>query len=212
MDIIKVIQETATWIEKVNNDYEFNLYRTPELSLTQRYCEIPDSRKADVVNNIVSKRSDLLKNTNVPLIPVEDLHQYGRIMIFDIDDTVVDGAPESVSAGYIDIEDAPPYDTWIATGGMLNEIGFYIEDNTIKDVVVVAWIPKDQYFYADLGVQVACVDNLWWAASDNINSDFEVLKPLFEKPAEIIEPVKHIKYSSKKQDKSKNFFQRLFSK
>ena len=28
MNIIKVIQETATWIEKVNNDFNTNLFRS----------------------------------------------------------------------------------------------------------------------------------------------------------------------------------------
>lgn len=43
-------------------------------------------------------------------------------MLFNIDECVVDRAPEAQS---IDGDDTPPYDTWISTGGQLNQLNVF---------------------------------------------------------------------------------------
>ncbi|WP_184550567.1 hypothetical protein [Mucilaginibacter sp. FT3.2] len=187
MDIIKVIQETATWIEKVNNDFNTNLFRTEELSPGCYYYEIPESGKLSVINRIVSTRSALLVEAGVELIPISELHHYGRIMIFDPDSTTCDGAPEAESACFIDIGDAPPWDTWLALGGQLNSIKFYKPGHDINDTYLIAWVPKSHYFYANGAVEVACLDNFEWASNELITNEYDLIKELFSKPV-IIEP------------------------
>lgn len=187
MDIIKVIQEAATWIEKVNNDFNTNLFRTEELSPHYYYYQIRDAEKPDVINKIVSTRSALLNESGVDLIPISELHHYGRIMIFDPDSTVTDGAPEAESACYIDIGDTPPWDTWLALGAQLNRMCFYNSGYDINPGFLIAWVPKSHYFYANGAVEVACVDNFAWASNEFITNEYDSVKELFCKPA-IIKP------------------------
>jgi hypothetical protein len=187
MNIIKVIQETATWIEKINNDFNTNLFRTEELSPGYYYYEIPESGKLSVINRIVSTRSALLVESGVDLIPVSELHHYGRIMIFDPDSTVVDGAPEAESACYIDIGDTPPWDTWLALGAQLNRMYFYNPGYDINPGFLIAWVPKSHYFFANGAVEVACLDNFAWASNEFITNEYDSVKELFCKPM-IVKP------------------------
>jgi hypothetical protein len=182
MDIIKVIQETATWIEKVNNNFNTNLFRSEELSPHYFYPENSDSEKSAVIDKIISTRSTLLAESGVELIPVSELHHYGRIMIFDPDSTVVDGAPEAESAGYVDGGDAPPWDTWMALGWQLSMIQFYDYGHDIGPGFLIAWVPESHYFYANGALEVACMDNFAWPSNEFIRSRYDSIKELFSKP------------------------------
>jgi hypothetical protein len=196
MHLIQTIQETATWIERVNCDFEVNLFRSPELSPEHYFCEIPDSEKPAVVNGIVGKRAELLKQAGVDLIPVEELVNYGRIMFFDADSTLLDGAPEDVSAYYVDSADTPPWDTWIALGEQLNAISLY--KNKLSYNLLVAWVPKSHYYYANEAVYVACIDNFEWPESELVNQSYAIIKELFTEPASIVEPDSSINYTHRK--------------
>jgi hypothetical protein len=196
MDIIRVIQEAATWIEKVNPDFDVNLYRTKELSPKQYYYQIPDTKKAVIVSDLINKRSEFIKAAQVELIPVPELVNYGRVMFFHANDTVADGAPEMESGYYIDIGDAPPWDTWLAIGSQLNAIDFYNEQPLVSDLLI-AWVPKSQYFYAQQAVEVACLDNFAWPTTKFISDEFAAIKNLFQKPNSIIKPEEHIDLDSR---------------
>jgi len=187
MNIIKVIQETATWIEKVNNDFNTNLFRTEKLSPRYYYYEIPESGKISAIDRIISIRSALLDESGIDLIPVSELHHYGRIMVFDPDSTVVDGAPEAESACYVDIGDTPPWDTWLAIGIQLNSIHFYRSGHELPANFLIAWVPKSHYFYANDALEVACVENLAWASNEFIRDKYNPIKELFCKPV-IVKP------------------------
>jgi len=187
MNIIKVIQETATWIEKVNNDFNTNLFRSAELSPGYYYYEIPESEKISAIDRIISIRSALLDEWGIDLIPVSELHHYGRIMVFDPDSTMVDGAPEAESACYVDIGDTPPWDTWLAIGIQLNGIHFYRSGHELPANFLIAWVPKSHYFYANDAVEVSCMENLAWASNEFIRDKYDSIKELFCKP-EIVVP------------------------
>jgi len=199
MDIIRIIQETATWVEKVNPDIETNLYLTAELSPGKYYYQIPDEEKEQTVADLVAKRSAMLRAANVDLIPIDRLADYGRIMFFEANETVVDGAPEDVSAYYIDIGDAPPWDTWIAIERQLFNIDFWAYNLQLTDKMLIAWVPKSQYFYAQQAVEVACIDNLEWARNGCVAGRFYEVKELFTKPPIIIEPAQVIEYSARQR-------------
>jgi hypothetical protein len=185
MDIFQTIRETATWLENVNNNFETNLFRTGELSPKHYYCEIPDKDKPAVVKQIIDRRSELLQKANEVLIPVEKLGQYGRIMFFDANSTVLDGAPEEQSSCYVDIADTPPWDTWIATGTQLNALNIFQQGHKLKDDLLIAWVPKSQYYFANAALEVACLDNFKWGANDYITNDYSSLKELFSAPGAI---------------------------
>lgn len=197
MDIIRIIQKAATWIEKVNPDFEANLYRTIELSPKHHYYQIPDTKKAVVISDLINKRSDLIRAAQVELIPVHELVNYGRVMFFNANDTVVDGAPELASGYYVDIGDAPSLDTWLAIGSQLNAIDFYNEQPLVSDLLI-AWVPKSQYFYAQQAIEVACLDNFEWPNNEFISARYGAVKGLFQKPESITEPIESIDWETRK--------------
>ena len=75
----------------------------------------------------------------------------GRILVSQIDCTVIDGASEVQSLGLIDLYDIPAIDTW-----------FYMT-RTKESRLLFAWIPNELVKYADEAVQVNCVDCINWA-------------------------------------------------
>jgi hypothetical protein len=198
MDIAKIIQEAATWIEKVNKDYETNLYRTPELRPDRHLIHIPDDEQRGVVEDIVKKRSIILQDLNVELLPIENLHHYGRIMIFDVNSTVCDGAPQDVSHYYIYINDAPPMDTWIGLGSQFIWDDILEPDDELLNQSILAWVPASQYFYANEAILVACVDNFAWPNPQRLYDSYSFLAPLFTRP-EFVEPAYPINFERRKR-------------
>ena len=182
MDIVKIIQETATWIEKVNKDFETNLYRSPELNTDRHFIYIPDDQQPKVVEAVAAKRALLLHEAKVELIPINDLHHYGKIMIFDVSSTVVDGAAESESEFFVDINDTPPVDTWIALGSQFAEMSVYQANDNLFYQSILAWVPASHYFYANAALLVACVDNFSWASPLGLGESYKYLEPLFTEP------------------------------
>ncbi len=88
----------------------------------------------------------------------------GKILIPEIDMTVIDGASEAISNGFVDINDCPPIDTW-----------FY---KTLKNTnwIFFAWIPQQFVNLADKAITVNCVDCLFllwyedWLLREKVSS------------------------------------------
>lgn len=74
----------------------------------------------------------------------------GKILVAEIDVTVVDGASETVSQGMIDVYDLPPIDTWV-----------YLQP-TPKGRFLYAFIPEAFISYVNEAIAVNCVDCLYW--------------------------------------------------
>lgn len=80
-------------------------------------------------------------------VPIE---YQGKILIAEIDLTVVDGASEQGSHGLVDFYDCPPIDTW-----------FYKTKNDSSQVLF-AWIPEPLVNLANRAIEVNPVDCLYW--------------------------------------------------
>ena len=182
MDIIRTIQETATWIEKVNNDFETNLYRSPQVAPQRHLALIAKHYQAQVVNEVVKRRSNLLAETQTDLIPVEDLHLYGRIALFDINSSLTDGAAQAASENFVDIYETPPADTWLTTGNQLLQNQVYRNNRSFFRQAVIAWVPVSQYFYVDQASLVSMVDNILWLNPNLINDPYNQVQALFDSP------------------------------
>jgi len=188
MNLGRIIQEATTWIEKINNNYENNLYRSPELFPEKQFIYIPREEQTLAINNVIEKRSNILKEAGIELIPIEELHNYGRVMIFDVNSTVCDGAPEDISNYYVDVNDTPPVDTWIALGSQLTEIGIFKDYEPELNQSILAWVPASQYYYANQALLVACVDNFSWPNPENLTNANSDLRHVFTPPDKLEEP------------------------
>ena len=74
----------------------------------------------------------------------------GKILVAEVDWTIIDGCSESVSKGLIDIFDCPPIDTW-----------FYLTENE-NSRLLFCWIPDRFIEIIDIAVAVNATDCLRW--------------------------------------------------
>ncbi len=93
---------------------------------------------------VARKRHEIIKNEAI--LP-DSIQHTGRILVCNPSETVVDGAAQYQSAGFLDLTDAPPCDTWVHfNAGEL-----------------VCWIPQQLVWLAQLGIDVNPVDCIRWA-------------------------------------------------
>lgn len=127
----------------------FNFEIEPNLShctLTNWAIDPTDSKNIvdDLFIEQLNFKKQFLLNTNF------EKRTSGKIIISQIDCTVIDGASEVQSLGLIDNYDIPPIDTW-----------FYIIE-TEESRLLFAWIPNEFVYYANQAVLVNCVDCMGW--------------------------------------------------
>jgi hypothetical protein len=130
----KSLAETIAWCSRsdVGNDPK-NSLRSIEPRDHDFYLAARDSR----VLSIKMQRIEYFQKSGITnLQPTKDL-QGGRLLIFEPDMTVFDGASENASQGYFDIYDVPPFDTWV---WYCNE-KLNIEENHTKQMPQINELP-----------------------------------------------------------------------
>jgi hypothetical protein len=83
----------------------------------------------------------------------------GQILIVEVDLTVLDGASEVESGGFIDFYDCPPIDTW-----------FY-KTQKGSGIIFFAWIPEPFVSLVSKGIDVNPVDCFYWHREGRSESD-----------------------------------------
>ncbi|GAB2702828.1 hypothetical protein GCM10027037_30570 [Mucilaginibacter koreensis] len=117
----------------------------------------------------------------------------GKILFVEMDTTTYDGASESATDGFIDINDWPPIDTW-----------FYLSsiNNRWNTAVAFAWIPEPFTKYAEEGINVNTTNSFRWL-EDTTLADYNLF---FE---DELPNHKHIVHA-KKQSKFRQALEWLF--
>ena len=130
-------------VEHFNFDIEPNL---DYCTLTNWIIDPIENRS--IIDDLFVKQLDFkkqaLSNKKFDKIPS------GKILVSQIDLTVVDGVSEAHSLGFIDKYDMPPIDTW-----------FYITQ-TKESRLLFAWIPDGFVNYVNKAIAVNCVDCINW--------------------------------------------------
>jgi hypothetical protein len=122
-----------------------NQLRTPELK-----PEPFVSRRTDqvaIVEELAVKRAKLLRQRGEYPTSISSNLGGGRLLVYEPDCNVEDGASQNQSKGHFDGQDAPPWDTWIAYKG--NHL--------------IAWVPPPLLDLIKAGIEVNCVDCIRWA-------------------------------------------------
>ncbi|MGB7283267.1 MAG: hypothetical protein WBE13_13470 [Candidatus Acidiferrum sp.] len=102
----------------------------------------PEQNRAEAIQALAEKRAALLREMNVfPLAASSDLAQ-GRLLFYEPDYNVQDGASQYTSKGYFDERDAPPWDTWIC----------------YFDRYLISWVPPALLGLAQAGIETNPVD------------------------------------------------------
>jgi hypothetical protein len=133
-----------------------------------------DSRHQSLHDVLSARRSELERSGHLPRLVgghAEDLVDSieagfeeartllaaGRLLVWQRDDTIDDGAGEAETGGYLDESDMPPWDTWVA----------YVDVESCSPYLV-SWVPRQ--FLACIGRAIDCnaYGALYWLQGTNL--------------------------------------------
>lgn len=160
-EILQAISEAVTWCTyRRNAGYPI---RSPELD-PFAILDIPGfshgsesigawiEKKRDCYHRATSwisqTRSRLLKAASLETSQVVDGLSRSKLLIYFPLETVDDGAAEAASSGFYDLQDAPPWDTWIL----------------FADDAIFCCVPEFAVPYAQDGIDANPVDCIHWAS------------------------------------------------
>ncbi|HEY7127355.1 MAG TPA: hypothetical protein VH540_25710 [Ktedonobacterales bacterium] len=126
------------------------------------HLEEPKVRRErqEIVNEIARKRRALLTSAQRAAVPKTDVLGGGRLVFYDPDQNLFDGAAESASEGFFDVDNMPPWDLWLA---------YCIEQtrhdwwNSPGETYLLAWVPPDFLELANAGIAVNPEECVVWA-------------------------------------------------
>ena len=102
----------------------------------------PGENRTEMVERLAEKRASLLREMNASLAAVSSYRAGGRLLIYEPDFNVADGASEYMSKGYFDERDAPPWDTWVC----------------YSDHQLISWVPPSLLGLVQAGIATNPVD------------------------------------------------------
>jgi hypothetical protein len=78
----------------------------------------------------------------------------GKILVYEPENTLLEGACMNSSGGFFDDFDCPPIDTWF---------DFVYKDSITFDTdVLLAWVPEQYLEYAERGIEVSSTECVYW--------------------------------------------------
>lgn len=100
-----------------------------------------------LARSVIERRRDLVRaRADLALPGASNELAGGRMLVYAPDENVSDGASEVHSSGFFDVEDAPPWDLWVA----------------YADGALFAWVPPALLALAQRGIEVNAVECIWW--------------------------------------------------
>jgi hypothetical protein len=108
--------------------------------------------RASAVRIVASCRANLAGSLPMPVDG--DTLRGCRLLVYFPDADLSDGAAEVASAGFFDVHNAPPWDTWVALSKQPSA-----DDRSFQQYVI-SWVPRDFLQLAQNGIDVnpeACI-------------------------------------------------------
>ncbi len=145
------LAQTIYWCERqVDSSLPGSLLRTTEL----RPRILEESRLSAVES--VSHARELHGGLEIRDASIPDNLNGGRLLVHFPDFDLACGAAELETDGFFDVNNVPPWDTWVA----------YIQDSrslqSTDNEYLVAWIPREFVALADTGVNVNPEQCIQW--------------------------------------------------
>jgi len=122
----------------------------------------PDTRPRLFTTSHLDTAAEALRHrypTPLPVTPMGDL-QGGRLLVYFPDLDLCDGAAEVESRGFFDVNNAPPWDTWVA-------FVHYPDDS--ERSFLVAWAPPAFVQLANAGIQVNPEECVKWLDDSDVD-------------------------------------------
>lgn len=122
--------------------------------------------RSSSVGSVVGHRAHIVGEVQV-IEGRESLHG-GRLLVCLPDHSLFDGAADEASRGYFDVNNVPPWDTWIALA----------DDDPLVAVssrqYVVAWVPPDLIECACAGIEANPEQSIAWLEDLDVGARAEL--------------------------------------
>jgi hypothetical protein len=112
-----------------------------------------ETARESTVNLVVASRRSWLPDDVTPVARAADLNG-GRLLVYWPDDSLSDGAAEGETRGFFDVDNAPPWDTWVGL--------FRDQDADRYSDYLASWVPPEFVELVDRGIDVNPEDCIRW--------------------------------------------------
>ncbi len=120
--------------------------RSPELRPGPFLPEPNREKSNKIVGSVRSRREERLRSEVQNPAPTGTLAD-GKLVLFSPEETLSDGAARYFSKGFFDVDNVPPWDTWVA----------------FKEQYVISWVPPQLIELANAGVEANPEQCVLWA-------------------------------------------------
>jgi hypothetical protein len=132
--------------------------RTPQLR-----PRLLEESRVSAVESVVNARESFA-GVEIRKATLPDNLAGGRLLVYFPNDDLACGAAEQETDGFFDVNNVPPWDTWVA----------YLRDarniNSYDTEYLIAWIPRDFVALAGEGINVNPEECIQWLADTPVES------------------------------------------
>ncbi len=135
---------------------------TDEMWREYRHAELqaPQVRQM-IVDEVARKRRSLLGRSHKNHLQLAELFGKGRLLTYEPERNMYDGAAENASAGFFDGDNVPPWDIWL----------MYVVDSLPKHkTYLIAWVPPECLKPAQVGIEANPEQCIRWA--EDVDAEF----------------------------------------
>lgn len=160
------IGECKAWLEISSYQLRSAVLEPPMLELqddTHKYGWPTESSGQVIVDGLANLRDALVRARNPHLVTETSIAKDGKLLLSAPHMGFLDGNTSAVTGGYIDIYDAPPWDTWLDVVHEVDIPDYY-------DTFLVAWVPMAMVSLVEGGIRTSPGRFLAWASE--VNSDY----------------------------------------
>lgn len=122
----------------------------PDMARFRRSSE----ERIAIVEALAQKRAEALRQEQrYPISLVENLAE-GRLLLYSPDDNLCDGAAQYSSKGFFNVDNVPPWDTWLC----------FFERH------LVSWVPPKLLSLVNAGIDVNPEQCIFWAPESGLSN------------------------------------------
>jgi hypothetical protein len=144
----RLITEAQAWYSmKSPSSYAFNL--ATDLRTQALTPDVFSTNRRRMVESVTERRSQRLRRYGVALSGRPQMN--GRLLGFEPDESLSDGAAEAASRGFFDSRNSPPWDLWV---------DLVVDVNTKE--CLVSWVPEELVEIISKSVAVNPEECIFW--------------------------------------------------
>lgn len=113
------------------------------------------SEQAQIVENVAERRAAQLRLERRYSLSLLERLEGGRLLLYAPDENLFDGASQYGSKGFFDVDNIPPWDTWVC----------FFEN------YLVSWVPQQLVELANQGIDVNPEGCILWAPETRLPND-----------------------------------------